>query len=54
MDVLKKTGENTFFVSVPEEKAAELKNCNRTAVGMIKNINGEKIEDSVYIGITLN
>lgn len=54
LDVLKKTGENTFFVSVPEEKAAELKNCNRTAVGMIKNINGEKIEDSVYIGITLN
>ncbi|MCI5795280.1 MAG: GNAT family N-acetyltransferase [Ruminococcus sp.] len=54
LDVLKKTGENTFFVSVPEEKAAELKNCKRTAVGMIKNIKGEKIEDSVYIGITLN
>lgn len=36
LDVLKKTGENTFFVSVPEEKAAELKNCKRTAVGMIK------------------
>ena len=54
LDVLKKTGENTFFVSVPEEKAAEFKNCKRTAVGMIKNINGEKIEDSVYTGITLN
>ena len=26
LDVLKKTGKNTFFVSVPEEKAAELKN----------------------------
>lgn len=54
LDVLKKTGENTFFVSVPEEKAAELKNCKRTAVGMIKNIKGEKINDSVYTGITLN
>lgn len=54
LDVLKKTGENTFFVSVPEEKAAEFKNCKRTAVGMIKNIKGEKINDSVYTGITLN
>lgn len=54
LDILKKTGENTFFVSVPEEKAAELKNCKRTAVGMIKNIKGEKINDSVYTGITLN
>ena len=54
LDVLKKTGENTFFVSVPEEKAAELKNCKRTAVGMIKNIKGEKINDGVYTGITLN
>lgn len=54
LDVLKKTGENTFFVSVPEEKGAELKNCKRTAVGMIKNIKGEKINDSVYTGITLN
>lgn len=54
LDVLKKTGENTFFVSVPEEKSAELKNCKRTAVGMIKNIKGEKINDSVYTGITLN
>lgn len=54
VDVLKKTGENTFFVSVPEEKSAELKNCKRTAVGMIKNIKGEKINDSVYTGITLN
>ncbi len=54
LDVLKKTGGNTFFVSVPEEKAAELKNCKRTAVGMIKNIKGEKINDSVYTGITLN
>ena len=36
------------------KKAAELKNCKRTAVGMIKNIKGEKINDSVYTGITLN